>query len=207
MSATLRWGRPNTTNGSQSVCGLTVSITQESDVKLMRELPPDLAALDDDDLVAQRAVRDDRLATLFRKWPTLGGRELNELRRLYDERLRLVRYFGRLRRGRTWRSVTPSLGTGNPSGHNERRTGVHLALGAHHPADRAASRRVRLQPEVELPASGLLASHAGFGSPNAPSRHYRQHPRQTRYRWRRRRRPPRPRSARLPHNHPSVPAG
>jgi hypothetical protein len=35
---------------------------------------------------------------------------------------------------------------------NERRTGVHLALGSHHPADRAAPRRVRLQPEVRLPA-------------------------------------------------------
>jgi hypothetical protein len=80
---------------------LTMSFTRESDVKLMRELPPDLAALDDDDLVTQRTVRDDRLAVLFRKWPTLGGRELHELRRLYDERLRLARYFGRLRRGRT----------------------------------------------------------------------------------------------------------
>jgi hypothetical protein len=67
----------------------------------MRELPPDLAALDSDDLVVQRALRDDRLTILFRKWPTLHGRELHELRRLYDERLRLARYFGRLRRRRT----------------------------------------------------------------------------------------------------------
>jgi hypothetical protein len=80
---------------------LTISFARESDLKLMRELPPDLAALDDDELVAQRAVRDDRLAVLFRKWPKLGGRELHELRRMYDERLRLARYFGRIRRGRT----------------------------------------------------------------------------------------------------------
>jgi hypothetical protein len=66
----------------------------------MRELPPDLAALDDADLVVQRTTRDDRLADLFRKWPKLAGRELQELRRLYDERLRLARHLGRIRRGR-----------------------------------------------------------------------------------------------------------
>jgi hypothetical protein len=66
----------------------------------MRELPPDLAALDDDDLVVQRTARDDRITVLFRKWPRLAGRELHELRRLYDERLRLARHFGRIRRRR-----------------------------------------------------------------------------------------------------------
>jgi hypothetical protein len=69
-------------------------------MKSMKDLPPDLRALDDDDLVVQRATRDARLAALFRRWPRLGGRELKELRRLYDERLRLARHFGRLRRGR-----------------------------------------------------------------------------------------------------------
>jgi len=69
-------------------------------IKSMKDLPPDLGALDDADLVVQRATRDARLAALFRRWPRLGGRELNELRRLYDERLRLARHFGRLRRGR-----------------------------------------------------------------------------------------------------------
>jgi hypothetical protein len=33
----------------------------------MQELRTDLAALDDHDLVVQRAIRDDRLATLFRR--------------------------------------------------------------------------------------------------------------------------------------------
>lgn len=70
----------------------------------MKDLPPDLGALDDDDLLVQRATRDARLAALFRRWPKLAGRELNELRRLYDERLRLARHFGRLRRGRVRRS-------------------------------------------------------------------------------------------------------
>ena len=70
----------------------------------MKDLPPDLGALDDDDLVVQRETRDARLATLFRRWPKLAGRELKELRRLYDERLRLARHFGRIRRGRVGRS-------------------------------------------------------------------------------------------------------
>ena len=70
----------------------------------MKELPPDLGALDDDDLVVQRATRDARLASLFRRWPGLAGRELNELRRLHDERLRLARHFGRLRGRRVRRS-------------------------------------------------------------------------------------------------------
>jgi hypothetical protein len=39
---------------------------------------------------------------------------------------------------------------------NERRTGVDLGLGSNHPADRAAPRRVRLQPEVR-PSSAAIA--------------------------------------------------
>lgn len=66
----------------------------------MRDLPPELATLDDRDLVVQRVARDERIAVLFRKWPKLAGRELQELRRLYDERLRLARHFGRIRRRR-----------------------------------------------------------------------------------------------------------
>jgi hypothetical protein len=67
--------------------------------QVMKDLPPDLGALDDDDLMLQRATRDARIAALFRTWPQLAGRELKELRRLYDERLRLARHLGRLRRG------------------------------------------------------------------------------------------------------------
>lgn len=33
----------------------------------MQELPTDLAGLDDHDLLVQRAIRDDRLATLFHR--------------------------------------------------------------------------------------------------------------------------------------------
>ena len=61
---------------------------------------PELATLDDRDLVVQRVARDERIAILFRKWPKLASRELQELRRLYDERLRLARHFGRIRRRR-----------------------------------------------------------------------------------------------------------
>ena len=66
----------------------------------MRDLPPELTTLDDRDLVVQRVARDERIAILFRKWPKLAGRELQELRRLYDERLRLARHFGRIRHRR-----------------------------------------------------------------------------------------------------------
>ena len=69
-------------------------------VEMMRELPQELAALDEDELVVQRVTRDERLAALFRRWPKLAGRELRELRRLYDERLRLARHVGRIRAAR-----------------------------------------------------------------------------------------------------------
>ena len=64
----------------------------------MRELPPDLDALDERSVAMQRTTRDERLTALFRRWPALAARELRELRRLYDERLRLARHVGRKRR-------------------------------------------------------------------------------------------------------------
>jgi len=66
----------------------------------MKELPDDLAALGTQDLEQQRAVRDEALAPLFRRWPTLDRVEMLNLRRVYSERLRIARYLGRLRRGR-----------------------------------------------------------------------------------------------------------
>jgi hypothetical protein len=47
----------------------------------MKSLPADLAAFD------QR-----RLALLFQRWPSLREPEMDELARLYTERLRLGRY-------------------------------------------------------------------------------------------------------------------
>jgi hypothetical protein len=67
----------------------------------MKQLPEDLGRLDEDQLVVQAKVRDERLTPLFRRWPGLARDELRELRRLYSERVRLARYIGRVRpRGR-----------------------------------------------------------------------------------------------------------
>jgi hypothetical protein len=44
-------------------------------------------------------ARDRRLTRLFRRWPALTRAELAELRRLYDERMRLAKLHGS-RRGR-----------------------------------------------------------------------------------------------------------
>ncbi|HET6617659.1 MAG TPA: hypothetical protein VFH69_07615 [Gemmatimonadota bacterium] len=67
----------------------------------MKELPDDLAAMGEADLSAQRAIRDDELATLFQRWPALSRLELRRLRTMYAERLRMARYVGRLRARRT----------------------------------------------------------------------------------------------------------
>lgn len=64
----------------------------------MRELPDDLAAMPPGELAEQRAVRDDRLAPLFKRWPALNRHESSELRKMYAERLKIARYLGRGRR-------------------------------------------------------------------------------------------------------------
>ena len=63
----------------------------------MKELPDDLAVLGTAELAEQRAIRDDKLATLFQRWPALDRLELRQLREMYVERLRIARYRGRLR--------------------------------------------------------------------------------------------------------------
>ena len=63
----------------------------------MKELPDDLAAMGTAELSEQRELRDDNLATLFRRWPALNRFELRRLRRMYAERLRIARYIGRRR--------------------------------------------------------------------------------------------------------------
>ena len=69
----------------------------------MKELPDDLAAMGEADLSEQRVLRDDKLATLFRRWPALNRLELRQLRTMYAERLRMARHVGRLRARRTAR--------------------------------------------------------------------------------------------------------
>ena len=49
------------------------------------------------ELEEQGAVRDDRLAPLFRRWPALNRHELGQLRKLYAERLTIARHLGRSR--------------------------------------------------------------------------------------------------------------
>lgn len=67
----------------------------------MKELPDDLAAMGLDDLAQQRAVRDERLGPLFRRWPKLSRGEMGQLKALYAERVRIARHLGRLRRRRS----------------------------------------------------------------------------------------------------------
>jgi hypothetical protein len=63
----------------------------------MKELPDDLGAMDADELARERAIRDEQLTPLFRRWPRLSRLEIRELRKIYVERLRIARYLGRLR--------------------------------------------------------------------------------------------------------------
>jgi hypothetical protein len=74
----------------------------------MKELPDDLAAMDAGDLAQQGAVRDARLAPLFRRWPDLDRIEMSALRRTYGERVRIARYLGRLRTRRDPRPSPPA---------------------------------------------------------------------------------------------------
>jgi hypothetical protein len=62
------------------------------------QLPEDLSELKPAALERAANVRDNRLSPLFRRWPSLNRLELSELKRLYNERLRLARYAGKRRR-------------------------------------------------------------------------------------------------------------
>ena len=58
------------------------------------QLPEDLSELEREALERATNARDRRVSRLFRRWPSLSGHELSELKRLYNERLRLARHFG-----------------------------------------------------------------------------------------------------------------
>ncbi len=75
----------------------------------MRELPDDLAAMGDAELSEQRALRDDKLATLFRRWPARHRLELRQLRQMYVERLRIAHYVGRIRTRRASRTAATAI--------------------------------------------------------------------------------------------------
>lgn len=60
----------------------------------VEHLPDDLAELRPEALELAAKARDKRLGPLFRRWPALSRLELSELKRLYNERLRLARQVG-----------------------------------------------------------------------------------------------------------------
>jgi hypothetical protein len=65
---------------------------------VIADLPQNLTRLDDNELRDARRDRDERMSVLFRTWPSLSKIELRELRKLNDERQRLARHVGILRR-------------------------------------------------------------------------------------------------------------
>jgi hypothetical protein len=65
---------------------------------MMKQLPPDLSDLSQEALTDARSSRDERVTRLFRRWPSLSRTEMNELKSLYEERIRLAKYVGRIRR-------------------------------------------------------------------------------------------------------------
>ena len=69
------------------------------DVAGVEQLPEDLSQLDTGALERATNARDNRLSPLFRRWPSLSRLEMSELKRLYNERVRLARYVGRRGRG------------------------------------------------------------------------------------------------------------
>lgn len=66
--------------------------------RVLRMLPKSLSVLDETELRDARHDRDERMSALFRRWPELSKLELRELRMLSDERQRLARHVGILRR-------------------------------------------------------------------------------------------------------------
>jgi hypothetical protein len=65
---------------------------------VIETLPDDVSAFDRAGLRHASDARDERISALFRRWPALNKVELREIRRLHDERQRLARHVGMLRR-------------------------------------------------------------------------------------------------------------
>jgi hypothetical protein len=63
----------------------------------MKDLPDDLASMDPAELSLQRDLRDDHLAPLFSRWPSLSGGEMRRLRHLYRETIRIAKHLGQRR--------------------------------------------------------------------------------------------------------------
>ena len=78
---------------------------------MIERLPENVSELDRAELRQARDTRDKRLSVLFRRWPSLTKVEMKEIRRLYDERQRLARYVGSLRKRRQAQSRTRTDGS------------------------------------------------------------------------------------------------
>ena len=70
---------------------------------MISELPQNLSALTPERMSHAAGVRDKRISALFKRWPTLSKVETSELKRLYNERLRLAKSVGTMRRHRRLR--------------------------------------------------------------------------------------------------------
>jgi hypothetical protein len=66
-------------------------------------LPRNLTSLDHEQLLQAKQCRDERMTHLFRDWPALSKAEMQELRKLSDERQRLARHAGHIRHLRALR--------------------------------------------------------------------------------------------------------
>lgn len=86
---------------------------------MMENLPANLAALDREQLRQASHARDERMSILFRLWPALNTLQLKELRKLSDERQRIARHLGILRRLHALRAPqTSPRGEGMTSAHD-----------------------------------------------------------------------------------------
>jgi hypothetical protein len=66
----------------------------------MGDLPENLLSLGDEEPLEARDACDAKLRPLFRRWPSLSRPEAAELKRVYNERVRLAKWIGRTRRKR-----------------------------------------------------------------------------------------------------------
>jgi hypothetical protein len=70
---------------------------------VIERLPKNLSTLDLRQIQQAKRCRDERMTRLFRDWPTLSKADMRELRALSDERQRLARHAGSIRRLRALR--------------------------------------------------------------------------------------------------------
>jgi hypothetical protein len=64
---------------------------------MIEKLPENLSSLPPETLDDAVKTREARLAPLFRRWPRLSRSEMEELRQLWRERLRVAKQLGRNR--------------------------------------------------------------------------------------------------------------